>query len=152
MTKLKRLLATIGLLTILVLPGNISSSARALDDTRFMGSKETIGKTLEEVRKEIGEPDEKGPCAMVAPVEDKIVTIPGEGWDYQYIFPNGSYRLSICFIQGLSAAELTASAQIGENMRSRIITREIIDHKLLRNIIDGQPDRPEWLDLEGPEI
>ncbi len=152
MTKLKRLLATIGLFTILVLPGNILSSARALDDTRFMNSKETIGKTLEEVRKEIGEPDEKGPCAMVAHVEGKTLTILGEGWDYQHIFPNGSYRLSICFIQGLSVAELTASAQIGENMRSRIITREIVDHKLLRNIIDGEPDRPGWVDLEGPEI
>ena len=152
MGKLKRLLATIGRCTLILLPGNYLRGAQILDDLRFVNAEETIGKTLEEVRKEIGEPNDKGACNMITPIEGKTVTLAGEGWAYRRIYSNESSFLSICFIQELSVAELRTDTQLGEEGQQRVITREILDHRLMRNIIDGQLDRPRWVDPDGDKI
>ena len=145
-------LATVGLCGLLVLPGFAQSGNQRLDDQRFITAETTVGKTLAEVRKEIGEPGNKGPCSMSTLVKGKTVAMSGEGWAYRYIYSDGSSHLSICFIKGLVVAEKKTNNMIEENERQYLLTRETLDHRLLRNIIDGDPGRPTWVDPEGPQI
>ena len=152
MKKLKLVLATIGLCALLLLPGTTLKGAQVLDDLRFINAEETIGKTFQEVSKAMGEPDNKGDCHMSTPVDGKIMTLSGEGWAYQHMHNNGYSRLSICFVQGLSVAELRTDGHIGKNGQQRMLIREVLDHKLMRNIIDGYPARPEWFDPNGDKI
>ncbi len=152
MKKLQRLLATVGLCVLMLLPVSALSGGQILDDKRFITSEATIGKNPSEVKKEIGEPGGKGACSMSTLVNGQSVTKQGEGWSYRYIYDSGVSFLSICFIQGLVVAELRTDNKVGEDGRQYSIVREILDHRLLRNIIDGQPNRPDWADPEGPNI
>ncbi len=152
MIKLKRLLATVVFCTLLLLPGATFSGAKILDDMRFINGEESIGKTQAQVLKELGEPANKGECHMSTPVDGESITLSGQGWAYRHQFNNGYSLLSICFVQGLSVAELRTDGTVGADRQQRVLTREIIDHRLMRNIIDGKPDRPAWVDPDGDKI
>jgi len=149
---LNRILATLGLCGLMLLPVSALGDARILDDQRFVTAEETIGKTQEQVTKEIGPPMTTGKCSMNTSVEGQPVTFIGKGWFYKASFGNGGASLSICFIKGYSVSEQRFFAHMGEDGREATMLESVFDHRVLKNVIEGQPDRPRWVDPDGPKI
>ncbi len=145
-------LATLGLCGLLLLPASAIGDARLLDDHRFVTSEETFGKTKEEVEKEIGPAHSIGPCTVDTLIEKAPVTFVGEGWLYQVRFRAGGASLSICFIKGYSVSEQRFLGGMSEDGRESTVLSEVFDHRVLRKVIDGDPDRPDWVDPDAPNI
>ncbi len=152
MKQLQRLLATVGLCVLLVLPASAIGDARLLDDHRFISSEETFGKTQEEVKKEIGPPESTGQCDMSTLIDGAPMFFIGEGWLYQARFTDGGESLSICFIKGYSVSEQRFSAHMGEDGQESTLLLQVFDHRVLRKVIDGDLERPSWVDPDGLDI
>jgi len=150
--KLQRLLATVGLCVLILLPASALSSAQILDDQRFITSEETFGKTQAEVKKEIGPPHSTEQCHMSTLVDGELMSFVGEGWLYQARFTDGGVSLSICFIKGYSVSEQRFSAHMDDNGQEATLLQQVFDHRVLRKVIDGEPDRPNWVDPDGPSL
>ncbi len=152
MKTINRILATLGLCVLIAFPTSVLSDVQILDDQRFVTAEETIGKTQEEVEKEIGSPVSTGRCSMNTSVEGQSVTFIGEGWLYEASFSNGRTSLSICFIKGYSISEQRFLIHMGEDGRESAVLESVFDHRVLQNVLEGHPDRPRWVDPDGPKI
>lgn len=153
MNIIKQTLATLGLCALLVmLPASTLGGTPILDDERFLSIEETIGKTLGEVEKEVGPPAQKAECSVDTRVEGKPATFVGENWNYKLVWAGGASLLDICFIEGYAVAETRTNIQLTEDDRQLQTVLELVDHRKLRNVLDGEPDRPRWVAPNGPEI
>ena len=153
MNKIKGILATLGLCALLAaLPASALSDPRLLDDTRFITSEELVGKTAEEVVKEIGPPARRETCVVSTPIGGQLVKTEGTGWLYRRIYERGLSQLFLCLVKDYVVAEQRSTVRIVKKGRDEKTFYELIDHRLLRNILDGDPERPEWIDPTGPEI
>ena len=153
MNKIKRILATLGLCALLAsLPASAVSDPRLLDDTRFVTSEQLVGKTTGEVVKEIGSPGRRETCVVGTPIGGQLVKIEGKGWLYRKFYERGMSQLFLCIVKDYVVAEQRSNIRGGKDGRDEKTFYELIDHKLLRNVLDGDPERPKWVDPTGPEI
>ncbi len=152
MKKLQRLLATVGLCVLMLLPGAALGGTEILDDQRFVNMEDTFGKTPAEVKKQIGSPHTTGQCTMSTSIDGEPMSFIGKGWFYQIKFNNGGASLSICFIKGYSVSEQRFSVHTNDNGQEAILLLEIFDHHVLRKVLDGELERPSWVDPDGLSI
>ncbi len=152
MGTLQQLLLTLGFCVLILLPTSILSDAQLLDNQRFINSEMTIGKTSEEVKKEIGAPNKRGECSVTTYIGRKPRTLAGEGWAYRAVYNNGASSLDICFIQGLAVTEKRTYKLLNENDQEYSVITEVADHFLLRNIIDNRLNRPKQSNPGGPGV
>lgn len=144
-----RILVTLCICGLLLLPALTIGPIETLDDYRFVSSEEMIGKTQLEVEQRIGAIHSTGQCFTVTSVKGKLTTFSGEEWVYRISYNNGEAALTLCFVKGYVVFEQAVLEIVGENGRQGKTLMEVLDHRLLRKIIDRELDRPEWVDPDS---